>query len=634
MSENRPLDSILEERISRRDILKLGSAASASVILGGALSAEASENQTQEKTAIEGKSLSFKEIDTEIDKTIHVPEGYKTQVFLRWGDPIHVGVPEFSPLAQTSVAQEGQFGFNNDYVGFFPLPYGSESSSRGLLCVNHEYTIHDMLLSKTQNNSKAGLSKDLVDIELSAHGHSVVEVRREGSQWHLVKESRYNRRISALSAQCLISGPAAGDDRLKTSADPSGRLVIGTLNNCAGGTTPWGTVLTAEENIHIYFGGRPQGTKEEQNHRRFGVGGANDDHKDWARHYDRFNIEKEPHEPNRFGWIVEIDPYNPNAKPVKRTAMGRVKHEGAVTTLNYDNRVVVYTGDDQIHEYIYKFVSQDKYNPDDRLANIGLLDHGTLYVARFDSVGGLQWRPLIYGEGPLTKKNGFSSQADVLIETRRAADLLGATPMDRPEDIEVSPLTGKVYSILTKNSSRKFIHPSNPRPNNRHGHVLEFTPPTKDGKPDHSATEFAWEIFLLAGNPYVPRHRAQYGEGVSEQGWLSCPDNGVFDNKGRLWLTTDGAPAAVGKADGLYACETDGPHRAVTKRFFAAPRGAEVCGPCFTPDGTTLFVAVQHPGSGSTFDRPSTRWPDFQEGMPPRPSIVAITREGGKAIGG
>jgi secreted PhoX family phosphatase len=361
----------------------------------------------------------------------------------------------------------------------------------------------------------------------------------------------------------------------------------------------------------------------------------------WARFHDRFDLQKTPNEPNRFGWVVEIDPYDPNSTPVKRTSLGRYKHEAATTALTPDGRVVVYSGDDQRFEYLYRFVSRDRFNPDDRAANKDLLDHGTNSVARFNDDGGVEWLPLVFGEGPLTPANGFRNQADIVIDIRRAADLVKATPMDRPEDVEPSPTTGKVYVVLTNNTSRKAaqVDKANPRADNKYGQILELTPPDRDGKPDHAAATFQWDMFIMAGNPADPAHGARYGEGISPSGWLACPDNIAFDARGRLWIATDqGEQQSVnGIGDGIWACDTSGPGRAVTRMFFRTPTGAEMCGPAFTPDDRSLFVAVQHPANDdptTTYATPSTRWPDFQEGMPPRPSVVSIVKRDGGVIGG
>jgi len=312
-----------------------------------------------------------------------------------------------------------------------------------------------------------------------------------------------------------------------------------------------------------------------------------------------------------------------------------------------DGRVAVYSADDERYEYVYRFVTAGRLDPSDRRANANLLDQGTLSAARFDADGTVTWLPLVHGRGPLVPANGFSSQADVLVEARRAADLVGATPMDRPEDVEPDPVSGRVYVVLTYNerrkpkddpSARERADAANPRPGNRWGHVIELIPPGGTGRAaDHTADTYRWEFFILAGDPGKPEQGAKYGPGLSPSGWLAAPDNVAFDPRGRVWIATDGMPtqAQPPAADALYAADTAGPGRAVTRRFFAAPQGAEVCGPVLTPDGRTLFLAVQHPGEGrgSTFDNPTTRWPDFTPGMPPRPAIVVITKRDGGEIG-
>ncbi len=321
---------------------------------------------------------------------------------------------------------------------------------------------------------------------------------------------------------------------------------------------------------------------------------------------------------------------------MKRTAIGRFKHECATTVVNPDGRISVYSGDDQRFDYLYKFVTHGRYDPNNREANRDLLDSGTLYVAKFEADGGMRWLPLVFGTGPLTPENDFHSQADVLIETRRAADLVGATPMDRPEDVETNPVNGRTYVMCTNNTKRKpdQVNAANPRPKNKHGHVIELIPPTKDGKPDHAALDYRWEFFFLAGDPADPDSGAKYLADISPSGWVSAPDNCTFDGRGRIWITTDGQPK-VGFSDSVYAADTEGPGRGLTRCFFNAPTGAEICGPTFTPDHRTLFVAIQHPAEdkGSSFDKPTTRWPDFKPDMPPRPSVVAITKNDGGEIG-
>ena len=335
--------------------------------------------------------------------------------------------------------------------------------------------------------------------------------------------------------------------------------------------------------------------------------------------------------------MVEFDPLDRESVPTKRTALGRLKHEGAGIVVNDDGRVVVYCGDDERYDYAYRFVSSKPYNSQDRAANRDLLDDGTLSVARFSDDGSLRWLPLVFGTGPLTPENDFHSQADVLIETRRAADLLGATPLDRPEDIEISPTTGHAFVILTNNGKRTHAQTdaANPRPANEHGHILELVPPARATRLDHAASEFRWSVFLRAGDPSNVKDDASYHPDVTDNGWFSSPDNGAFDNDGRLWLTTDSDHALTGFGDGIYAVDTTGPGRALPKLFFRGPRGSEITGLCWTPDCESLFVSVQHPGQeeGSDFQNPTTRWPDFNPHMPPRPAVVAITRRGGGKIG-
>ena len=575
-------------------------------------------------------SLTFKEVAHGLDRNQHVPEGYEAQVLIRWGDPVVADAPAFDPNNQTAAAQEKQFGYNNDFIGLHPLPAGSTTGDRFLMVVNHEYTDPGLMFAGLGSGRDVNLkaSKAQVEVEMAAHGGSVVEIVREGSGWKVVG-SKYGRRISA-NTTFELSGPAAGHDKLKTSADPTGRTAVGMLNNCAGGSTPWGTWLTCEENFNGYFGGDADSMPDAKAYKRYGVTKAS--LYAWSKYVDRFNVEKEPNEPNRFGWVVEIDPYDPGSTPIKRTALGRFKHEGCTYAIAKDGRVVFYTGDDERFDYVYKFVTAKPWNPNDRAANKDLLDDGTLYVARFGDDGRTEWLPLVHGQGPLTAENGFASQADVVIYARVAADLLKATPMDRPEDIETNPVSGRVYVMLTNNTSRteQQVNKPNPVARNAHGHVIEITP--KDG--DHGATEGAWAIFLVGGRPGIDP-AARYHRGVTENGWLSCVDNCAFDSKGRIWIATDGAPTAAGIADGLYGADTAGYGRGLTRCFYQAPTGAEVCGPLIAPDDRTVFLAIQHPGedAGSTFEKPSTRWPDFKDGMPPRPAVIAIVKKDGGAIG-
>jgi hypothetical protein len=633
------IGEIIERRLSRRAALTGLAGAAAAATLADQLIAAAEPALAQSAVPVTGgpSTLSFPELSHQLAQRDAVAEGYEIQTVIRWGDPLTADAPAFDVNRQTEAAQNQQFGYNNDYLDFFPLPLGSNSSDHGLLAVNHEYTNTNLMFAGIGSGREARLrtSAEQAKVELAAHGMAIVEIRKQNGRWGYVKESRFNRRITG-DTPIRISGPAAGHERMKTNADPTGMLVRGTLNNCAGGNTPWGTVLTAEENFNQYFGGStPVTGAQATSFRRYGI--EQNASYAWGRYIDRFDYTKEPNEANRFGWIVEFDPYDPSSQPVKRTALGRFKHEGCHHAVSADGRVVIYMGDDERFDYVYKFVTARPWNRTDRAANRDLLDEGTLFVARFLDDGKVEWLPLTFGQGPLTAANGFNSQGDVMIETRRAADLLGATPMDRPEDVEPNKVNGRVYVMLTNNTNRRTeqVNRVNPRASNAHGHIIEIIPPgAGTAQVDHAAPEGRWEMFLVAGRPGVDAG-ARYHRATSARGWLSCPDNCTFDSKGRIWIATDGAPTAAGVADGLYGADTSGPGRALTRLFYQAPTGAEVCGPLFTPDDQTVFLAIQHPGEdpGSTFERPSTRWPDFAEGMPPRPSVIAIVKRGGGAIG-
>jgi hypothetical protein len=641
--EQPTLGDLLAVRLGRRDVLK---GALAVTVMTSALTPLAVAG-IRPAAAATAPRFVFDEIEHGVDATHHVAPGYSAQVLLRWGDPVVAGAPAFDPERQSAESQAKQFGYNNDFIGFVSLPEGSKSADHGLLCVNHEYTNPEVMFPGVNSEGEfddAKMTKELVDVELAAHGTSIVEIRKRDGRWAVVADSPYNRRITLLATEFAVAGPAAGHPRLQTKADPGGGRIVGTINNCAGGITPWGTYLSAEENFHQYFQGEPAGHAEERNYKRYGVAGKNTEYP-WGRFHDRFDIAKEPNEANRFGWIVEIDPFDPRSVPVKRTALGRLKHEGAETIVAKDGRVVIFSGDDQQFEYIYKFVSAGRFDGASRTANRNLLDSGTLYVAKLHADGKLDWLPLTHGQGPLTADNGFASQADVMIETRRAADLLGATPMDRPEDVEANPQTGKVYVLLTNNTKRKAeqVDASNPRADNTFGHILEITP----AGGDHAAVAGTWEILVLCGNPADPATGARWNPATSNNGWFASPDNCAVDPAGRLWVATDqgNSWSKSGTADGIWALETDGPLRGTGRMFFRGPIGSEICGPRFSPDGRTLFVAVQHPATDgtkaykgferrSTFEDPATRWPDFREGMPPRPSLVVITRDDGGAIGG
>ncbi|KQT53884.1 MULTISPECIES: PhoX family protein [unclassified Aureimonas] len=648
---NPTMGEIIASRFSRRDFLRgsLATAAIAATVSPLALATAGDARAETAGTASDASRFTFTEVEAGIDANHHVAAGYDADVLLRWGDALFPDSPAFDPTRQSAESQARQFGYNNDYVGYIPI---DGSSEHGLLVVNHEYTNEHLMfpgivsvVDKPDEKDPAKMVKALeiapadkarVDIEMAAHGGTVVEIRKEGGKWAVVRDGAKNRRITS-TTEMQLSGPAAGDARLQTVADPSGRKVFGTINNCAGGVTPWGTYVMAEENIHGYFMGTlPEGHKEAENYKRLGIPEGT---YAWGQFHDRFDLAKEPNEPNRFGWIVEVDVEDPNSIPKKRTALGRFKHEGADSIVSKDGHVVFYLGDDERFDYVYKFVTAGTFDPNDRAANLDLLDEGTLYVAKFSEDGTIAWMPLTHGQGELTAANGFASQADVLIETRRAADLLGATKMDRPEDIAPNGVNGRVYVMLTNNSKRKETDAANPRAKNAFGHIIEIA--EADG--DFAATTGRWEVLLKCGDPSVAEVGASFSTETTKNGWFGMPDNCAVDTDGRLWVSTDGnSPKATGRTDGLFAVDTEGAARATSKLFFRVPVGAEMCGPLMLPDMATFFVAVQHPGDGGEdwegFGRPSyyedlsTRWPDFKPDMPVRPSVVAITKAGGGKI--
>ncbi len=626
-SPNPTFDDVLRAGISRRRFLGYAGAI-VSLPTFATLAGCATD------LAAPAPAVGFQPVPPSATDTLVVPPGYRAQVVYRWGDPVGAaaGMPAFRADASNSAEEQAlQAGMHHDAIEYFPLPAGSSSSTRGLLAMNHEYTDDGLLHAdgmKTWTAEKVAKSQ-------AAHGVSVVEVELAGAEWRVVRPSRYARRITA-ATPIAISGPAAGSALLRTAADPAGREVRGTLNNCAGGRTPWGTYLTCEENFNGYFSAAIPSEAE----RRYGIrkGGAG---YRWHEHDARFDAAAEPNEANRFGWVVEIDPYDPAAVPVKRTALGRFKHEGAMVTLARDGRVVVYSGDDERFEYVYKFVSRDRYDPANAAANRTLLDHGTLYVARFGADGSGEWIALEHGRNGLTAANGFADQAAVCVFARRAGDVVGATKMDRPEWIAVHPVTKEVYCTLTNNADRgKEKQPgpdaANPRPANIYGHIVRW----REAGGDPAATRFAWDVFVLAGDK---QHPDPAKRGTVRGDDFGCPDGLWFDARGVLWIQTDAAARAMASEDWrrignnqmLAANVVTGEIR----RFLTGPRNCEVTGATMTPDGRTLFVNIQHPGEAPgergnpEHPRQFSSWPDYDPAGRPRSATVAIRREDGGVVG-
>jgi uncharacterized protein len=608
---------ILQRKLARRAFLK-GAVAISVAGLSPALPWPSSGNSA------EIDEIRFQAIPLSSEDKVAVATGYSADVLIRWGDPVVPDAPAFDLAKQSPAAQARQFGYNCDFVHFFPLG-AKDPARRGVLAVNHEYTDPELMFA--DYDAKAP-TRNQVDVQIAAHGLALVEIELARGKWRVVRNSRYNRRITA-DSWIAIHGPATGHELLRASDDPRGKRVRGTLNNCGGGVTPWGTLLTAEENFNQYFANRNSLADSDPRkavHARYGLPADNSERR-WENFHPRFDIAKDANEPFRFGWIVEIDPYDPKSTPRKRTALGRFKHEAATVAVAPDKRVAVYSGDDERFDYVYKFVSKRPMSQR-REENLTLLDEGILYVAQFDvnesGTGIGRWIPLRAGQGPLADW----SEAMVLINTRGAADLVGATKMDRPEDIETNPVTGKVYVVCTNNNQRgtsgkPSTDPANPLARNVHGHIIEIT--EENNNP--VAATFEWDIFMRCGDPAKDDDQSYFaGCDKSKVSAISCPDNIVFDRKGNLWIATDGQPGSLKKNDGIYAVPVRGIERGYVRQFLSGCVGAEVASLALTPDDRSLFASIQHPGEGSKnlqHENLKSRWPD---GDYPRPSVVAVTK--------
>jgi secreted PhoX family phosphatase len=581
----------------------------------------------------------FQAIPADSADRLVVPPGYVAVALAAWGEPVGLpgNMPAWRPDAGNSAAdQAAQMGMHHDGIHFYPL----DGSRRGLLVMNHEY-VDDGLL---HTDGLKTWSAEKVRKSQAAHGIAVIEVERAGDgSWRMVRPSRYARRITA-TTPFGIGGPAAGHPMMRTAADPAGRTALGTFNNCASGMTPWGTYLSGEENFRNYFAA---GENLDAHQRRWGL--TRNAFFRWPEHDERFDAVKNPNEPNRFGWVVEVDPMDPASTPVKRTALGRAAHEGAWVAVTKDGRAVVYSGEDARNEYIYKFVSRDRIRPAGNgltaaQANRELLDHGTLYVARFDADGTGHWLPLVHGQGPLTAANGFADPGEVVIKARQASDALRATRMDRPEWLAIDPFSGTVYCTLTNNADRgKPGMPgpdaANPREGNTHGHIIRWDEGAAAGG-DFDAQQFRWNHLVLAGDPAQARAGAQ---GNIKGDLFACPDGIAFDDRGILWIQTDAHATQMNKGEfanignnQMVACDVA---TGEMRRFLTGPVNGEITGMTMTPDGRTMFINVQHPGETPS-DRSDpaepgkfSKWPDYATNGRPRSSTVVIRRVDGGVIG-
>lgn len=607
--------NMVNARLSRRGFLMGTAAAGAGAFLALNPVAKAIAG------SMDSSLLNFEAIATSTSDSIILPKGYSSSTLMSWGDPIFANAPQFNPNGkQDSKAQALQFGDNTDGMSVFPL-----SNDRAILAVNNEYTNYEYLFAHEGNTMTA----DDVKKAQAAVGVTVVEIVKKNGQWAMDINGRANRRITA-NTEMLVTGPAAGHDLLKTKADPTGKKVLGTFNNCANGETPWGTYLTCEENFNDFFGSETKAALTADD-KRYGIKAEQSDYQ-WHNFDERFDVAKNPNEPNRFGWVVEIDPNDPTSTPLKRTALGRFKHENAALVVNDDGHVVVYLGDDERGEHLYKFVSKGKYQEGNKSANRDLLEDGTLYVAKFvmkdDKLeGDGQWLELTYGKNGLTKENGFNSQAEVMIFARRAATQVGATTMDRPEWVAVHPDKKHVFCTLTNNKYRgvregQEVDGVNPRAENHYGQIVRWTPTNAN----HVSDTFQWDLYLIAGNPTVHKGNLYAGsDNINKDNMFNSPDGIGFDKAGRLWIQTDGNYSNkgdfVGQGNNQMLCGD--PKTGEVRRFLTGPIGCEITGLTFSEDQKTMFVGVQHP---------SGHFPQGGDSKP-RSTIVMVTKDNGAVIG-
>ena len=659
-SGNEHFRDILEARLSRRGFLTSGVAAAAAVSLGGleallkavpASAQETVEGDGDEKEKAESRGrrrpvLGFESVPVSSTDEVVVPKGYTAEVLIAWGDPVSSG-PAFKPDASnTADEQARQWGMHNDGVVYFPIV----GSQRGLIVQNNEYTDDGLLFPDGVNNWTAEKTRK----SLNAHGVSIIEVTKQSGfpwdrrhrrgKWDVVRPSPFARRITG-ATPIEIGGPAAGDPRLVTSEDPTGKRVLGTLNNCAMGYTPWGTYLACEENFNGYF--RKNGTQTDLE-KRYGITASGSGYL-WHTTDKRFRVDVEPNEPNRFGWVVEIDPFRSRSMPVKRTALGRLKHEGAWVQEARNGRIVVYMGDDERNEYIYRYVSNLPWRQAQH-QGISPLDDGILYAAKFHTDGAGEWLPLT----PDNPRLAGWSLNDILINTRGAADAAGATMMDRPEWIDTFPRSLTAIATLTNNNRRGTTPPSvnnpngttsagssrppvdaiNPRTVNNYGHIIRW-----HYSQDWTEPTFGWDIFALCGDPANLTHGSTI---VGDK--YGSPDGIYVDPSGLLWIQTDVSTTTIN--GGAYAgfgnnmMVAADPETGETRRFLVGPNQCEVTGVMMTPDRRSMFVGIQHPGERSD-DQPAnpnnpkqfSSWPDGPNGGRPRSALIVITKDDGGRIG-
>ena len=714
-SNNTHFSDILNSLVNRRSVLQGGAGMTAAMMFGstGLLGCSSDDNTASnpEAPVTELKApetINFTPVEHSMADQVIVPDDYQVQAFLPLGLPIVSGLQDWSDTtARAGESFEFRIGDNHDGLWFYGLKDGkldNSVSDRGLLAINHEYVdtgrlnpLGDFtrpvagLEGTIYANQK--LSQD-VRREVNCHGVCVVEVvRGADNQFTLVKDSRFNRRITSATV-IELTGPAAGSDLMKTKFDPSGLTTQGINNQCGSGDSPWGTYLTVEENYAGVFARSDDSavisTELNNARNRYGLrinsaGGylwhtPPSEEASFTDEFARWDItagattsatEDYRNAFHTFGYITEIDPFDPDARAVKRTALGRFSHENCgYAPVVVGEPVVLYMGDDARGEYVYKFVSEATWSESDAGSGLAggqkFLDAGTLYVAKFNADGRGEWIELTFGKNGLDASNTlypFSSQADVCIFTRLAADSVGATKMDRPEWVNASPITGEVYLTLTNNSQRgrsaQPLDAANPRnydadgnsslDGNVNGHVIRW----KEDGTGNAATTFQWDVYLF-GSPF-DNINANLSD-LTAQNDLSSPDGLQFDSRGVLWIQTDDSayryrtncmmlvalPGTVGDGSSLDVNGVTtyvGAKPSITKlaRFLVGPVESEITGITFTPDLKTLFISIQHPGErGTRAGGFASHWPASQTDPSstalPRSALAVITRKDGGVI--
>ena len=634
-SDNRSISDVVAARFSRRAALKGGVGLAALSFFGGASLAGAGAALATPRKGGKAGLLGFQSVPISTMDDVVVPPGYTARVLIPWGTPLSSSGPAFKDDASNTAAEQAvQVGTSHDGMHFFAMPVkgaslpeqsrGRKQSKRGLLVLNHEAT-DQVLLFK---DGTASFSQEKVNKSLNAHGVTIVEVALVQGRWTHV-DSRFSRRITGLTP-VTFSGPLTLADKRLASKNEA----MGTLNNCSMGYTPWGTYLACEENFNGYFGTTDPTWTPDRVQARYGIS-RNGFGYLWHTVDPRFDIAKNPREADRFGWVTEIDPFDPTSTPVKRTALGRFKHESCAVT-ETDGTVVVYSGDDENLDYVYKFVGSRPY-AEVLAEGKSPLDEGRLHVARFNDDGTGRWLPLVFGEGPLTAANGFSDQAEVVWKARVAGDVLGATKLHRPEWVSVDEVTKDVYVTLTNGNDTATTVPRSVVPrafNDVYGSILKWA---ETGGDNRSLT-FDWDLFVLAGDRTKdPRVDIQGDAFGSPDGIWSDPDR-------RVWIQTDVSNGSQRRGDyvnlGNNMMLAADPETREIRRFLTGPNGCEITGVITTPDQRAMFINVQHPGEATTaLGAPTPANPSAVSSWPtggksrPRAATVVITKDDGGVIG-